>query len=297
MRSLYSRIHSRVSIHAPREGCDRSSTSRPSANQRFQFTHPGRGATYLQGDELYPWEFQFTHPGRGATRTPCRRPSRKAPFQFTHPGRGATPKRVRERGQTWGFNSRTPGGVRHLLSPTISIKYYCFNSRTPGGVRQHQPLCKGAAHQVSIHAPREGCDRRYLSETTNLLSFNSRTPGGVRLTRISVQRAISRFNSRTPGGVRLTLIRCNYYATYCFNSRTPGGVRLAVIGGVVEFVVGFNSRTPGGVRPAGKTVKVKVEAFQFTHPGRGATRTALSSSSWRGCFNSRTPGGVRLKIK
>ena len=158
MRSLYSRIHSRVSIHAPREGCDRSSTSRPSANQRFQFTHPGRGATYLQGDELYPWEFQFTHPGRGATRTPCRRPSRKAPFQFTHPGRGATPKRVRERGQTWGFNSRTPGGVRHLLSPTISIKYYCFNSRTPGGVRRAGALTIVHTIDVSIHAPREGCD-------------------------------------------------------------------------------------------------------------------------------------------
>ena len=36
-----------------------------------------------------------------------------------------------------------------------------------------------------------------------------------------------------------------------------------------------------------------VTAFQFTHPGRGATRPFGFASAPRGCFNSRTPGGVR----
>ena len=35
--------------------------------------------------------------------------------------------------------------------------------------------------------------------------------------------------------------------------------------------------------------------FQFTHPGRGATRSSPLSSSLLRCFNSRTPGGVRPK--
>ena len=37
---------------------------------KFQFTHPGRGATgdRLLGDLVFD-EFQFTHPGRGATRS------------------------------------------------------------------------------------------------------------------------------------------------------------------------------------------------------------------------------------
>ena len=36
------------------------------------------------------------------------------------------------------------------------------------------------------------------------------------------------------------------------------------------------------------------EEFQFTHPGRGATASSVSSMASTSCFNSRTPGGVRL---
>ena len=89
LRSIYARIHSRVSIHAPREGCDshlharlafaKSFNSRTPGGVRqipyeeqssrtvFQFTHPGRGATPLANSSLANHTFQFTHPGRGAT--------------------------------------------------------------------------------------------------------------------------------------------------------------------------------------------------------------------------------------
>ena len=41
--------HLGVSIHAPREGCDLIAVT-PSLNHfLFQFTHPGRGATYVYG--------------------------------------------------------------------------------------------------------------------------------------------------------------------------------------------------------------------------------------------------------
>ena len=33
----------------------------------FQFTHPGRGATADEMNNLLDRMFQFTHPGRGAT--------------------------------------------------------------------------------------------------------------------------------------------------------------------------------------------------------------------------------------
>ena len=36
-----------VSIHAPREGCDLSSTLIEETQGLFQFTHPGRGATSI----------------------------------------------------------------------------------------------------------------------------------------------------------------------------------------------------------------------------------------------------------
>ena len=58
---------------------------------KFQFTHPGRGATIARvvGD-VGATEFQFTHPGRGATKLKKGLSFDDYLFQFTHPGRGAT---------------------------------------------------------------------------------------------------------------------------------------------------------------------------------------------------------------
>ncbi len=36
-------------------------------DQQFQFTHPVRGATFKQMNEMQDKMFQFTHPVRGAT--------------------------------------------------------------------------------------------------------------------------------------------------------------------------------------------------------------------------------------
>ena len=80
----------RVSIHAPREGCDIVFILGPSVGSEFQFTHPGRGATCASFFILrIASVFQFTHPGRGATAI----------------------QRIVEYAQ-YSFNSRTPGGVR-----------------------------------------------------------------------------------------------------------------------------------------------------------------------------------------
>ena len=127
--------HLQVSIHAPREGCDTKEDIGLNNIEKFQFTHPGRGATKM-GHSIQPFPpmFQFTHPGRGAThacvlqgvdddvsihapREGCDIESRvteleRVSFQFTHPGRGAT----------------------MVLQLVVQ------------------------RDEVSIHAPREGCD-------------------------------------------------------------------------------------------------------------------------------------------
>ena len=106
-----------VSIHAPREGCDVIILTVSPMIPLFQFTHPGRGATwYFLVPTAKVIQFQFTHPGRGATLA-TDRPCTYMAFQFTHPGRGAT----------------TP------WTPTTTNR------------------------QVSIHAPREGCDSAMVS--------------------------------------------------------------------------------------------------------------------------------------
>ena len=135
LRSSYLRRQaSPVSIHAPREGCDHRVGRSLTKTAKFQFTHPGRGATLAVMLADVAMMFQFTHPGRGATKT-----------------------QLRQAVRTRRFNSRTPGGVRPILGYApryceyVSIHapregcdnsygYYpalpsCFNSRTPGGVR------------------------------------------------------------------------------------------------------------------------------------------------------------------
>ena len=59
---------STISIHAPRAGCDPTHTDFSSALWEFQSTHPVRGATAQLSDQARPWSsFQSTHPVRGAT--------------------------------------------------------------------------------------------------------------------------------------------------------------------------------------------------------------------------------------
>ena len=57
----------KISIHAPREGCDTigGAVSLPVA--KFQSTHPVRGATAQKAYDEAVKAFQSTHPVRGAT--------------------------------------------------------------------------------------------------------------------------------------------------------------------------------------------------------------------------------------
>ena len=97
-----------ISIHAPREGCDRAAPPNTRPWAVFQSTHPVRGATNKDRTNGLTQEFQSTHPVRGAT------PARSAPdamllaFQSTHPVRGATLALVDQQACDVDFNPRTP---------------------------------------------------------------------------------------------------------------------------------------------------------------------------------------------
>ena len=103
----------RISIHAPRAGCDVKSLAScaysfyfnprtpcgvrrrvySSISQRkiFQSTHPVRGATSgVATSGLRRTQFQSTHPVRGATPLRLGLSPRLRRFQSTHPVRGAT---------------------------------------------------------------------------------------------------------------------------------------------------------------------------------------------------------------
>ena len=120
----------KVSIHAPREGCDRTSVLASAGCLRFQFTHPGRGATSITT-------------GLGVWIT----------FQFTHPGRGAT------------NNTQPP-------PPQVAVS---IHAPREGCDKYEQGRHLGLS--VSIHAPREGCDLTPSTDSPSTSPFQFTHPG------------------------------------------------------------------------------------------------------------------------
>ncbi len=101
-------------------------------------------------------KFQFTHPGRGATKM-AKLLFENSDVSIHAPREGCDLFLILIIRVSVCFNSRTPGGVRRHSSLSYHHKA-CFNSRTPGGVR-HKFTTNGLSIEiVSIHAPREGCD-------------------------------------------------------------------------------------------------------------------------------------------
>ena len=123
---------------------------------KFQFTHPGKGATGNTSPQYTYEKFQFTHPGKGATKVVFPKIPTKR-FQFTHPGKGAT-----------------------LVFPDVHTANCTFQFTHPGKGATQSEKTDDDNTRVSIHAPWEGCDA--LGTLVQLLGerFNSRTLGRVR---------------------------------------------------------------------------------------------------------------------
>ena len=167
-------LHSEVSIHAPRAGCDCLDRLHRYTSARFNSRTPCgvRLGAMLEKDKIQA--FQFTHPVRGATqrvvkRKPVDGVSIHAPragcdqlggqitpmkrlFQFTHPVRGATASR----------------------SASLSLKAFQFTHPVRGATCS--PHNCEALFCVSIHAPRAGCDCTTSSESQGATPFQFTHP-------------------------------------------------------------------------------------------------------------------------
>ena len=155
--------HSKISIHAPRVGCDKGVFLLPPLTSRISIHAPRVGC---DGITRPAWgtirEFQSTHPVWGATvkrdigqvgicnfnpRTPCG-VRRVVPFKDT---------------DIPDFNPRTPCGVRRVMTRMLRCIDTNFNPRTPCGVRLRCCANSVISSIISIHAPRVGCDEDDLS--------------------------------------------------------------------------------------------------------------------------------------
>ena len=188
----------KISIHAPIVGCDRSRT--------------------------YWWYYSIyfnprTH--RGVRHRP-RRSSLQLPlFQSTHPSWGATAHNSRDCKGKCYFNPRTHRGVRRYQSVVILYRVYDFNPRTHRGVRPgassslsysnsyfNPRTHRGVRHclsrlphthkLISIHAPIVGCDRFPHSFLFQPCNFNPRTHRGVRQYHVPLFLLLSQFQSTHP---------------------------------------------------------------------------------------------------
>ena len=122
-------------------------------------------------------------------------------------------------------------------------------------------------HPISIHAPREGCDRKAFKSISKAKHFNPRTPRGVR----HCGRALH--PGRPAISIHAPREGCDGRAGA--PAKTEGG--------------NFNPRTPRGVRLVDNLMTARFRGFQSTHPARGATYTFVPAAFGAEIFQSTHP--------
>ena len=213
-------------------------------------------------------QFQSTHPARGATWREGLKSSSPL-FQSTHPARGATSLPLWRAGRRRDFNPRTPRGVR---------RFFCCP-------RFSQRL-------ISIHAPREGCDRRSGRRFPCRRNFNPRTPRGVRHRAIGAWQAELEFQSTHPArGATPSKIGDRGHNRISIHAPREGcdaQLRPQSEGHIVISIhaprEGCDLDTSRGCTQGGISIHA---------PREGCDRERARSVGGGGDFNPRTPRGVR----
>ena len=164
-----------VSIHAPWEGCDLSKVRTLTTKLRFQFTHPGKGATSEMGYTSKNLRVSIHAPWEGCD----------------------TMQRLSNVCES-SFNSRTLGRVRLTIIITVTVMAQ-FQFTHPGKGATRSIVGATRRRRVSIHAPWEGCDGLDINSTKRPTRFNSRTLGRVRLSSFIPQCQWGAFQFTHPG--------------------------------------------------------------------------------------------------
>ena len=175
------------------------------------------------------------------------------------------------------FNSRTPCGVRHYAKLVItSTSSFQFTHPVWGAtVSDGSGLSE---QEVSIHAPRVGCDLLSLHQPQSERCFNSRTPCGVRPSRTLVVSSLVMFQFTHPVWGATSAELRQYIGDVMFQFTHP-------VWGATHHrehlmrVDGVSIHAPRvGCDFLLSVIKRYRLVFQFTHPVWGAT------SYSDGCF-------------
>ena len=135
-------------------------------------------------------------------------------------------------------------------------------------MRPAEAMTRTYKENISIHAPRVGCDIRPYGLARPSIHFNPRTPGGVRpIYDLCVSLYQLEFQSTHPGW-----------------GATRGTLAISKAGLI------FQSTHPGWGATAFVAWKVVGIIFQSTHPGWGATLCIYYTTETFGRFQSTHPG-------
>ena len=167
-------LDGRISIHAPRAGCDRLYSSINLNLTDFNPRTPCGVRRFKEGGAHGMDHFNPRTPCgvRLAVARPCF--SLKL-FQSTHPVRGATFWATRGGGRLSDFNPRTPCGVRRHFVKYMDGQTDISIHAPRAGCDYHNSITR-ALSRISIHAPRAGCDHTALSAGVYGCRFQSTHP-------------------------------------------------------------------------------------------------------------------------
>ena len=149
--------------------------------------------------------------------------------------------------------------------------------------------------EISIHAPRAGCDTSTKPGCVPARVFQSTHPvRGATFQGPAADCGQRDFNPRTPCGVRLIFSQ-RKSTHFAISIHAPRAGCDSLSGLCLYLGIShFNPRTPCGVRRVVHQTDHETDEFQSTHPVRGATGRDRGGGQAGGDFNPRTPCGVRL---
>ena len=151
-------------------------TAAYSKSFKFQSTHPARGATHWTHCRAgRPVDFNPRTP-RGVRH--ALQASQQSPIGISihAPREGCDQRGHQRRRLRHYFNPRTPRGVRRPDNRRTGGVGCDFNPRTPRGVRHHGQCLQLYFRAISIHAPREGCDKKKWNIFYSPVAFQSTHP-------------------------------------------------------------------------------------------------------------------------
>ena len=247
----------RISIHAPREGCDDLRSGFFGLNTiSIHAPREGCDPVFANIGEQ-PILFQSTHPARGATRTPLS--VSNSPMHF---------------------NPRTPRGVRQG-----SREYWLwlrnFNPRTPRGVRLKRMRRTMTMRRFQSTHPARGATDKYSSAYPHLLRFQSTHPArGATIKGGNIFLCHRLFQSTHPArGATGEAYRPVGHIHRCISIHAPreGCDWAGLPWPIPTAVISIHAPREGCDAALIKFSQCQ-DIFQSTHPARGATHLLQSGS-------------------